>query len=165
MEFDYYSSIRHATNSDSESVIQLIDSVLGEWNDAVCLDDSEKDLTDLDASYWNKNGAFVVLEIDNQIVGSHGILPLNLDTGLCTFKRLYLHKDLRGTSAGRDLMQWNIDWVVERGFKKIEFWSDTRFHRAHRFFEKMGFHCSAEKREMSDSHEVYWEIYFSMNLS
>lgn len=160
----YYPQIRRAGNADSQPVIQLIDSVLAEWNDAVCLEGSEKDLLDLDGSYWSQQGAFVVLETEQKIVGSHGILPIDLDAGLCTFKRLYLHPDYRGTSAGTELMQWNIDWVRQNGFQKVEFWSDTRFHRAHRFFEKMGFQKSGEKREMHDSHETYWEYYFSMPL-
>ena len=128
--------IRNATNSDCDAIIQLIDSVLGEWDDRVCLEDAEKDLLDIEKFYWDLGGAFVVLPWEGEIVGTHAILPVDSTNGVCTFKRLYLDKRFRGTQAGYDLMQWNIDWVTEKGFKKIEFWSDTRFARAHQFFQK-----------------------------
>lgn len=163
-DIDFYSRIRPATNRDCDAVVALIDTVLGEWDDAVCLDDSEKDLLDLQANYWDAGGAFVVMEHDNGIIGSHSILPVDRSEGICTFKRLYLKKEFRGTQAGHDLMQWNIDWSASQGFQRIEFWSDTRFKRAHHFFEKFGFEQSGEKREMNDSHETYWEYYFSKQI-
>ena len=162
---DYYAAIRPADNKDCPAIIELIDGVLREWNDAVCLDDSEQDLVDIEEYYWAKGGAFVVLELDNRIIGSHGILPLDRSNGLCTYKRLYLSADFRGSSAGHDLMRWNIDWSIENGFRRIEFWSDSRFHRAHRFFEKFGFSRQGEPREMNDSHETYWEYQFAKTLS
>ena len=156
--------IRSATNADSKQVIALIDSVLNEWDDAVCLDGSEADLLTIESSYHDSNGVFVVMEVAGKVAGTHAVLPVDQENGLCTFKRLYLDRNLRGTSAGKDLMQWNIDWAKEKGFSKIEFWSDTRFHRAHKFFEKFGFEKGIETREMNDSHETYWEYYFSKSI-
>ncbi len=157
-------SIRLATDSDSQSIIGIIDSVLNEWNDAVCLKGSEADLLTIQKSYHDAGGVFVVMEIDGKVAGTHAVLPIDVEKGLCTFKRLYLRKDLRGTSAGKDLMQWNIDWAKAHDFEKIEFWSDTRFDRAHKFFEKFGFKKGEQTREMNDSHETYWEYYFSKSI-
>lgn len=161
---DFYSLIRPATNEDAPAIIALIDSVLGEWDDAVCLDGAEQDLLDVESAYWQQQGAFVVLEWRGQVIGSHAVLPLDSSPDQCTFKRLYLDPRFRGGTAGRDLMQWNIDWSRAQGFRKIEFWSDTRFHRAHCFFQKFGFVRSGETREMHDSHETYWEYHFSKSL-
>ncbi len=160
----FVNQIRNATDADSKGIIWLIDSVLGEWNDSVCLDDSEKDLLGIEQFFWNCGGAFFVLEQESEIGGTHAVLAVGLHAGLCTFKRLYLDKSLRGKGAGIYLMQWNIDWSRERGFRKIEFWSDTRFERAHQFFEKFGFVKSGEPREMNDSHETYWEYYFCKDI-
>lgn len=157
-------NIRRATNPDCPRIIKLIDQVLMEWDDRVCLDGSELDLTDVENSYWKANGGFFVLEVQSEIVGTHGILPVNASQSVCTFKRLYVDPRYRGTGAGADLMDWNIEWAQQQGFKKIEFWSDTRFERAHRFFEKLGFETTGEKREMHDSHHVYWEYYFSKKI-
>ena len=163
-KINFRNQIRNADNGDCRKIIQLIDRVLGEWNDSVCLDDSEKDLNDVEANYWNRGGAFFVLEQAGEVIGSHAILPLDPQAKLCTFKRLYLDREFRGAGAGQELMQWNIDWVRQRGFERIEFWSDTRFDRAHRFFEKFGFEKSGEAREMDDSHQTYWEYPFFKTL-
>lgn len=160
----YRKNIREAHNRDCDQIIHLIDQVLREWNDRVCLEDSEKDLTDVEGHYWNAGGAFFVLESDAEIIGSHGILPVNLVESICTFKRLYVDQRFRGTGVGWVLMDWNIERARQMGFQKIEFWSDTRFERAHRFFSKFGFVKSNEKREMHDSHDVYWEYHFSMEI-
>lgn len=157
-------SIRSATNMDRDGIIALIDSVLGEWDDAVCLEDSESDLLNIQASYADQGGVFIVLADEQSIAGTHAVLPVDRVNGVCTFKRLYLRPDLRGTQAGRALMQWTIDWAADQGFSKIEFWSDSRFKRAHHFFSKFGFERDGRKREMHDSHEVYWEYYFSREI-
>ena len=62
-------------------------------------------------------------------------------------------------------MQIAIDWAVETGFERVEFWSDTRFQRAHRFFEKFGFQRSGEVRTMNDSHQEYQEYFYFLDLN
>jgi len=171
--------IRLAKNSDQKAIIELIDSVLGEYDDSVCLDSAEADLLDIESNYFAKTdqngkqlaGAFWVLENEpGKIIGTHAAIELtknlgtNQDDSKCTFRRLYLNKDLRGTQWGQRLMQNNIDWAKEQGISRIEFWSDTRFERAHRFFEKFGFQKSGEVRSMDDSHEVYQEFFFFLDL-
>ena len=61
-------------------------------------------------------------------------------------------------------MQNNIDWAKDQGIDRIEFWSDTRFERAHRFFAKFGFEKNGDVRSMDDSHEVYKEFFFFLDL-
>ena len=138
-------NLRIAHPSDSEQIINLIDSVYQEYDDAVCLDGAEADLVDLNAYYFDNGGAFWVLEQNHEqtdvleIVGTHAAKRDSDNSDVCVFRRLYLANDLRGTQWGQRLMQITIDWAKEQGFKRVEFWSDTRFSRAHRFFEKFGF--------------------------
>lgn len=61
-------------------------------------------------------------------------------------------------------MQVTIDWARDTGFERVEFWSDTRFERAHRFFEKFGFQKSGEVRDMTDSVVPYSEYFFFLEL-
>ncbi|MGI9515627.1 MAG: GNAT family N-acetyltransferase, partial [Pirellulaceae bacterium] len=98
------------------------------------------------------------------IKGSHAALPDPEDESVCGFRRLYLASELRGSHWGNDLMQVTIDWARDRGFREVRFWSDSRFERAHRFFEKFGFRRDGRVREMHDSHETYSEYFFSLQL-
>ena len=156
------SIIRPANNKDSPAIISLIDTVLGEWNDRVCLDEAEKDLLNIESHYFDQGGIFVVLETNGEITGTHAVLPI--DEMTCSFKRLYLQKYLRGGSSGNNLLQWTIDWAKQEKFQKIEFWSDTRFARAHQFFNRFGFKKNGQIRKMTDSFDPYKEFYFSMEL-
>lgn len=163
--------IRLATNADCDGIVELIDGVLKEYGDRICVSPggSEADVLDVDAGYRAKGGEFWVLEKSEdgagRIVGTHATRPDPEKPGeVCTFKRLYLDAGLRGTNWGRDLMQVTIDWAREQGFKRVEFWSDTRFERAHRFFEKFDFQKSGEVRHMTDSAVPYSEYYFSLDL-
>ncbi len=164
-------TIRLATPADCDGIVELIDGVLIEYGDRICLTEggSEADLLDLEAGYRSQGGEFWVLESVkdgvSRIVGTHATRadPSN-PSEVCTFKRLYLHRALRGTHWGHDLMQITIDWARETGFKRVEFWSDTRFERAHRFFEKFDFQKSGEQRQMTDSVEPYSEYFFSLQL-
>ncbi len=157
--------IRQATSEDSDGVIQLIDSVYGEYNDRVCLEGAESDLIDLTKSYLDVGGMFWVLDDQGKVRGSHAALPLPGRERVCQFKRLYLDVDLRGTRWGRELMQVTIDWTKEAGFARVEFWSDTRFERAHRFFEKFGFERDGRIREMFDGVDPYQEYFYFLDVS
>jgi len=161
--------IRLATNQDQAGIVALINEVLGEYDDAICLEGSEADLNDLQSNFFDVGGAFWVIEDssidhDRSIVGTHALLPLQDRPEVCVFKRLYLAKGLRGGNWGHQLMQTNIDWAKEHKLKRVEFWSDARFSRAHRFFEKFGFQTTGERRTMTDSHENYDELFFFLNF-
>jgi GNAT superfamily N-acetyltransferase len=161
--------IRLATNRDCEGIIALIDRVFGEYNDSVCLEDAEADLLDIQQSYFDAGGAFWVLAArdkneNERILGTHGAMPGGESDNACHFRRLYLDKQLRGSDWGHRLMQVTIDWAKAKGFSRVEFWSDTRFDRAHKFFSKFGFKRDGRQREMRDSHEVYHEYFFYLEL-
>ena len=61
-------------------------------------------------------------------------------------------------------MDWAIEQARQEEFKRIEFWSDTRFTRAHRFFERIGFQRDGRIREMSDGWIPYQEYFFWYDL-
>jgi putative acetyltransferase len=164
--------IRFATNDDCDGIVALVDEVLQEYGDRICLAEggAECDLLDIRDGYLKKGGQFWVLEQPSptgqkEIVGTHAARPDPSKEGVCTFKRLYLHRDLRGSTWGRELMQVTIDWAKAKRFQRIEFWSDTRFERAHHFFLKFGFVRSGETRHMTDSAIPYSEYQFHLDLS
>lgn len=152
--------LRPASNADGESVIQLIDGVYREYGERMHLEQADRDLLDLERAYAGRGGSFVVLEGPEGIVGCHATLPVDVQARSGTFRRLYLSSDLRGRGWGDVLMAWAIDWAMQAGWERIEFWSDTRFTRAHRFFGRFRFQRTGEVREMHDSYEPYSEFKF-----
>lgn len=159
--------IRLASTDDGPSVVELVRQVLAEYGETICLADggAEADLQTIDASYFGvtrfgRSGAFWVLATGRRVIGTHAALPCSADPDVCVFKRLYLDSAYRGTESGQQLMQVTIDWAIEQRFKRIEFWSDVRFSRAHRFFTKFGFERTGKTRTMSDSFIPYQELQF-----
>jgi putative acetyltransferase len=158
--------IRQVRRSDSQTLIALIDSVYREYGDKICLEKFDADLLCVPDVYHEQGGEMVVAELDNgPIAGVHAALPINKQLGVFTFRRLYVLPKYRGTTGiGHALMQWAIDYSKKADASRIEFWSDTRFQRAHRFFEKFGFSRTGEIRHCDDSWEPYSEHFFFLNL-
>ena len=156
--------LRLAANTDHSQVATLVDSVYREYGDRLFLEGADGDLLDLEGNYAGRGGAFVVLDDEGRVRGTQAALPLADTLGVCTFRRLFLDPDLRGGGWGERLMQWSLDWAREHEMRRVEFWSDTRFTRAHAFFARLGF-TRGEVREMDDGAMPYQEYAFSMDLT
>ena len=150
--------LRNASNADSEKIVQLIDNIFREYGDRVCLEKADADLLALETNYGEPLSHFYVLEDEGKVCGCVAALRVDNSTG--TIRRFYLAKELRGSGWGERLFHLAVDWCRNAGLSKIEFWSDTHFHRAHRFFERNGFR-KGETRDMDDSHEPYQEYRFT----
>jgi GNAT superfamily N-acetyltransferase len=126
-EKELMEQIRLATADDTDGIVQLIDGVLIEYGDRICLTDggSEADILDIQSGYRDQGGEFWVLEsttdTGSTIVGTHATRQDPNEPDVCTFKRLYLHRELRGTKWGHELMQVTIDWAKAERKKSHHF--------------------------------------------
>lgn len=157
-------NLRPATPADVKSLVALIDGVYREYGDVIFLEGADADLLDVDRYYRAQGGEFVVLDDASVVRGAHAVLPYAERPGVCTFRRLYLDPSLRGAGVGKDLMLWAVEWALAQELGRVEFWSDSRFGRAHRFFRKLGFSSSGEVREMNDGATPYSEFFFYGDL-
>ena len=156
--------IRAATNADVPGITKVISTIWQEFGELVVIEDEERDLLDIETHYFGKGGAFVVLVNDEGVIkGTHAALPKD-EPGVCEFKRLYLAKELRGENYGHELMDWAIDWARVKKFKRIEFWSDTKYDRAHQFFKRFGFERDGQIRHVEDVTTPYSEYFYFLNL-
>jgi GNAT superfamily N-acetyltransferase len=139
--------IEPARASDAPAVIALIGRVFAEynfiWNPAT----EVPDLFDVERHYRGKGGAFWVARLDGQVVGSVGVE--RLPDGRAELHRLYLDATLRGRGVGRALVEAVLSWCRAAGIRQLTLWSDTRFDRAHRLYEGLGFTQTGE-RELPD---------------
>jgi putative acetyltransferase len=157
--------LRLARPEDQEAIMVLIDTVYREYGDRLCPAQADSDLLDIQGHYTARQGAFVVLDDTGQVRGTHATVPDTVHPGVCIFRRLYLDTALRGGPWGQRLMQWAIDWARTRGMQRIEFWSDTRFTRAHAFFRRFGFQPDGRVRTMHDGWMPYEEYFFFLDLA
>lgn len=157
--------LRLARPQDQPGIMALIDRVYREYGDRLCPENADSDLLDLDRHYFQAGGAFVVLAEPGQVRGTHAVVPDAGRPGVCVFRRLYLDPCLRGGAWGAQLMQWAMDWARTAGMQRIEFWSDTRFTRAHAFFARWGFQRDGRCRTMHDGWMPYQEYFYWHDLA
>jgi putative acetyltransferase len=157
-------SLRPARATDQPAIMALIDTVYREYGDRLCPESADQDLLDIEGHYCRAGGAFVVLDDAGQVRGTHAVLPEAARPGVCIFRRLYLETALRGGPWGQQLMQWALDWARMQRMHRVEFWSDTRFTRAHRFFARCGFQRDGRLRTMQDGWIPYQEYFYFLDL-
>jgi putative acetyltransferase len=157
--------LRPAHPEDQEAIMTLIDTVYREYGDRLCPEQADSDLLDIDGHYVKLGGAFIVLDDAGHVRGTHATLPDTTQPGICILRRLYLEAALRGGPWGPQLMQWAIDWAQTHGMRRLEFWSDTRFTRAHVFFGRFGFQRDGRVRSMHDGWMPYQEYFFFCELA
>ena len=110
--------LRPARNSDSEKTKDLVFEILKEYDlkpDPRCTD---KDLNDIERSYFDRGGTFYVLEEQNgAIIGAYGLYPVDKES--CELRKMYLHSAHRGKGWGRFMLESALSEARRLGFSRI----------------------------------------------
>ena len=121
------------------------------------------DLHDFERHYQPPRGELYVLRHHEVVVGSVGVELIGV--GTAELHRLYLDSHLRGRGTGRALVEAALDWCRARAVTHVVLWSDTRFDRAHRLYERMGFRQTGHRAlpgDINQSEEYRFERPVSM---
>jgi putative acetyltransferase len=152
--------LRDARDDDALDVIELIAGVFGEYPG--CITDVDGEMPELRAlatHFAALGGGFRVAERDGRIVACCGWAPHG---ELVELKKLYVHRRERGSGLGAALVDEVETLARRRGARGVELWSDTRFTRAHRFYEKRGYRRGGT-RELFDKSDTV-EFHFQLEL-
>ena len=144
--------IRDAVDADAPGIIALIAACWAEYPGCLMdLDHEVPELRALATYYRGRNGRVWVAEAEGAVVGSVGVAPVGRDTW--EIGRMYVAAGQRGTGLARSLLARAEDQARDHGGLELRLWSDTRFTRAHRFYEKHGYIRTGESRELHDISE------------
>jgi GNAT superfamily N-acetyltransferase len=101
------------------------------------------------ASYYaGQGGALWAAEADGQIVGMIATQPL--PDGAWEICRVYVLPARHGGGLGHRLLDVAEAHALAAGAARLVLWSDTRFDRAHRFYEKRSYVRSGPVRVLAD---------------
>jgi GNAT superfamily N-acetyltransferase len=101
------------------------------------VDGENPELRRLAAYFTQTGGALWAAERDGQVCGMVAARPSRGDSWeLC---RMYVAADARGTGLADRLLATAEEFARFQGAARLHLWSDTRFDRAHRFYERHGF--------------------------
>jgi ribosomal protein S18 acetylase RimI-like enzyme len=101
------------------------------------------------ASYYAKSGgALWAAEANGEIVGMIATRPLT--GGEWEICRVYVLPALHGGGLGHRLLDTAEAYARAAGATRLRLWSDTRFDRAHHFYEKRSYIRSGPVRVLAD---------------
>jgi GNAT superfamily N-acetyltransferase len=145
--------IRPLRDDDALDVIELIAGVFGEYPG--CVTDVDGEMPELRrlASYYAEHGGegWIALRA-GRVVGTVGFVML--PSGQAELKKLYVHRTERGTGLAGALVDRVEGAARARGARRVELWSDTRFERAHRFYERRGYARAGAIRDLHDKSDT-----------
>jgi GNAT superfamily N-acetyltransferase len=131
-------NIRPGHDSDAVGIIALIGACWAEYPGVLMDVDGEMpELRALASYYAGKGGALWVAEADGVIAGMIATIPHGAgDWEIC---RVYTLPSTHGGGLGPRLLDIAEAHACAAGARRLVLWSDTRFDRAHRFYEKRSY--------------------------
>lgn len=142
--------LRPAKDSDRDGLIKLIGDCFSEHEGVFLeLEGLDADLQAYATYIRGIDGEAFVVDGEGELVACVSYAPVEGDA--FQLKRIYLSGKLRGTGMGLQLLHHVEDRARSRGARTMALWSDTRFTRAHRFYEREGYVKQAETRDLHDS--------------
>ena len=140
--------LRPGRDEDGQALIELIAACWADYPGCV-MDPDENAHLRAPATHTNsKGGTLTVAEAAGRVVGCISTVPA--PDGDLELKGLYVQAAHRGTGLARALLRTVETEARERGARRLILWSDTRFLRAHRFYEREGFVAAGPIRALND---------------
>ena len=130
--------IRPGRDDDAAGFIALIERCWAEYPGIVFDVDAEMpELHALASYYAGKGGVIWVAEGDRGIIGMVATIPHG--GGTWEICRVYALPSTHGSGLGHQLLDQAETHARNQGATRLVLWSDTRFDRAHRFYEKRSY--------------------------
>jgi putative acetyltransferase len=155
--------IRDGRDDDSWDLIGLIAACWAEYPGCILdVHGEEPWLLAPSSAYAGQGGRLWVAEIDGRVVASVARRPGG-EPGAVALKSLYVARAARRLGLGGRLVALVEDEARANGAAFVELWTDTRFHDAHRLYERRGYRRGPHTRELHDLSKSI-EYYYRKDL-
>jgi putative acetyltransferase len=155
--------IRPATNVDGAKLAMLIAACFGEYEGCLYEPAEFPELVRpadhyaaLGARLWCVDGP------DGALIGSISARPWP-DRGTVEIGKMYVAQSERGNGLAQRLMAKATGFAQDSGAQAVMLWTDSRFTRAHAFYEKQGFVRQPGERALGDVSDT-WELLYRRQL-
>ena len=156
--------IRDARDSDSEPLATLIAASFAEYPNCFFEWSEFPELHAPASHFAGKGGRLWIAEAPGGgIAGSLGVTPVP-EQNAAEITKVYADPAFRGSGLAQALFTEALRFVEAGGYDEMMLWSDTRFARGHRFYEKLGFVRWPAARYLADVSET-WEYHFRKRLT
>ena len=97
------------------------------------------DMDDVQQTYLENDGIFLVMTDEHQIIGTGAIRKI--DDEICELKRLWLLFEYHGQGLGYRMIQELFAFAREKGYRRIRLETDRDSQsRAYDLYKRLGFH-------------------------
>ncbi len=133
--------IRNIQPADNPFLSKIVKDTLAEFGanrpGTVYYDPTTDALYEL---FQEKGAAYFVAELNGTIVGGGGIYPTDgLPADTCELVKMYLLPQARGTGLGRTLIEKNLVFAKEAGYKQVYLETMPELKQALNTYAKFGF--------------------------
>jgi N-acetylglutamate synthase-like GNAT family acetyltransferase len=113
----------------------------------------QPDLGNIPEYYQHGRGQFWVAVVGGEVVGS--VALLDIGEGGVALRKMFVKKEYRGKErkVAASLLSTALDWAREKAVRNIYLGTTSKYHAAHRFYEKNGF-ARIEKEALPPSFPV-----------
>jgi putative acetyltransferase len=97
------------------------------------------EMDDIQQTYFDNDGTFLVMTVDDQIIGTGAIRKI--DDEICELKRVWLRFEYHGKRLGYRIIQDLFAFAREKGYRRIRLETDRdNQRRAYNFYKRLGFY-------------------------
>ena len=98
-----------------------------------------QDMDELQQTYFDNDGIFLVWTDDDQIIGTGAIRKI--DNEICELKRLWLLPEYHGKGLGYRMIQELFAFARQKGYRRVWLETDRNSQsRAFDFYKRLGFY-------------------------
>jgi len=155
-------SFRPASDADGPALAALIAACFAEYPGCLFEAAEFPELKAPARHYEARGGLLWVVYDYHLLVGALAVVPVPAQQA-AELSKVYLAADHRGRGVAQHLLQQAEAFALRAGARRLVLWSDTRFTRAHRFYEKQGFARVPVARYLADVSRT-WEYRYERPL-
>jgi putative acetyltransferase len=134
-------TIRSIQQADNPWLAKIVRDTLAEFGanhpGTVYYDDTTDALYEL---FQQKGAGYFTATLNDKIVGGGGIYPTDgLPADTCELVKMYLLPEARGAGLGRTLIEKNLSFAREIGYRQVYLETMPELKQALKVYEKFGF--------------------------
>ncbi|KRE17870.1 hypothetical protein ASE63_01350 [Bosea sp. Root381] len=156
-------TLRPARDDDSEPLAILIAASFAEYPNCLFEWSEFPELRRPASHFAAKGGKLWIADAPGGgIAASLGVAPVP-EQNAVEITKVYAAPAFRGSGLAQALFAEALRFAQDGGYSEIMLWSDSRFARGHRFYEKLGFRRWPGERYLADV-SATWEYHFRLPL-
>lgn len=155
--------LRPARDDDGADVARVIAECFAEYPGCFYEASEFPELARLGSAYAERGGGAWVAERQGRVVGSIAVFATRVPA-VYELTKVYLAADCRGRGTAAEMLDLAVAAAAARGARLVRLFTDTRFHTAHRFYERNGFRRLPGERFLADV-SASWEYLYLRPLA